>query len=80
LTVSGDLSNIETVTISIEIRAFSVCSSTQSSYHHILFAKKKAGGLPEKPKLVAHYITIVNVRIKTYNTRINLQTFKASIP
>jgi len=29
LTVSGDLSNNETVTISIEIRAFSVCSSTQ---------------------------------------------------
>ena len=30
--------------------------------------------------LVAHYIMIVNVRIKTYNTHINLETFKASIP
>ena len=52
-------------------------------YHHILFAKKSRRATRKAEAhhtLVAHYIMIVNVRIKTYNTHINLQTFKASIP
>ena len=55
-------------------------SSSSSSY----FICQKSGQATRKAEahhtLVAHYIMIVNVKIKTYNTHINLQTFKASIP